>query len=48
MLPDLQQTGHVILDEPERGHHLGHALPGEVLEVARLENPDHAVADVSG
>ena len=34
-----------MLDELHRGHHLADALSGEVLEVAGLENADHAVLD---
>ena len=44
--PDLHHFVDVMLDEFHRGHHLADALAGEILEVTRLENADHALLNV--
>ena len=43
--PDVHHHVDVAFDELHRGHHLADALTGEILEVAGLENRDHAFLD---
>ena len=42
----VEHARDVILDRVERRHHLGDALAGEVLEIARFENPDDEIGNV--
>src|SRR5258708_26902178 len=41
--PDIHHDGDVVLDEFHRRHHLADALAGEILEIACLEERDHAL-----
>jgi len=42
----IEHASNLALKAGERRHHFGDALAGNVLKVARLENLNHAVADV--
>src|SRR5260370_5924107 len=44
--PDIHHRVDVLLDELHRGHHLADALAREILEVAGLEDRDHAFLDL--
>ena len=48
LVPDRDQPRHVLFDELQRRHHMADALPGEVVEIAGLENLHHAVLAVVG
>src|ERR1700677_1537337 len=43
--PDIHHDGDVIFDELHRGHHLLDALTGQILEIAGLEDRNHAFLD---
>ncbi len=44
--PDIHHDVDMVLDEFHRAHHLADALAGQILEVAGLENRDHAFLDL--
>ena len=46
--PDFHQAADMLLEERQGLDHLADPLPGQILEIAGLENLHHAVADVVG
>ena len=44
--PDLHHARNAALDELQRRHHLGDALPAQVLKIARFEDAQHVIADI--